>query len=213
MFIEKTPKHLNPCYWFRNKPLPNPPLAAGVNHRQRSNGAFLVNRGATEVWNKLAESKINNCKSFPSSLWEAGIKMQQVLLPCSRERRVFLHSDRALGGHTDTANEAVVYQPQHHLSPSTDYMGWVWRWNCCWVEDPAHKPAKVGPSAGGYLPEPDMEEERKTDRVIQLSNYRQSPWQFPGADFGELEDVWKVHESGFGSLTINCEFKSFIFFN
>lgn len=58
-----------------------------------------------------------------------------------------------------------------------------------------------------------MKEERQIDQVIQLSNYRQSPCQFPDVDFGELKYVWKVHESGFGSLTINCEFKSFIFFN
>ena len=61
--------------------------------------------------------------------------------------------------------------------------------------------------------QPDMKEERKIDQVIQLSNYRQSPCQFPDADFGELQYVWKVHESGFGSLAINCEFKLFIFFN
>lgn len=74
-------------------------------------------------------------------------------------------------------------------------------------------PAKVGPCAGVYSPESDIKEERKIDQVIQLSNSRPSPCQFPDADFWELKYIWKVHESGFGSLTINCEFKSFIFFN
>lgn len=87
-------------------------------HRQQSNGALLVNRRATEVSNKLAESKINNCKSFPSSPWEAGIKMQQALFPCSHERSVFLQRDRPLEGHAGTADEAVVYLPQPPAIPA-----------------------------------------------------------------------------------------------
>lgn len=58
-----------------------------------------------------------------------------------------------------------------------------------------------------------MKEEGKTDPVMQLSNYRESPCQAPDADLRELKHVWKVHESAFGSLTISCEFKSFIFLN
>lgn len=63
------------------------------------------------------------------------------------------------------------------------------------------------------MPNSDTNEERKIEQVIQLSNYSLNPCQFPDADFGELEHIWKVHESGIGSLTVNCEFKSFIFFN
>lgn len=76
-----------------------------------------------------------------------------------------------------------------------------------------YKTAKIGPSAGGYLPESDMKGGRKIDQIIQLSNYTESHCQLPDADFRELQKIWKVHESGFGSLTINCEFKLFIIFN
>lgn len=101
--------------------------------------------------------------------------------------------------------------PGCHLTPSADNEGWLWK--CCRRAMLPTEQPKESSAAGGHSSELDTKEERKMDQAVQLSNYRQNPRQFPDTDFGELEHVWKVHESGFGSLTINCEFKSFIFLN
>lgn len=98
-----------------------------------------------------------------------------------------------------------------HLNPSTDSEGRLWK-SYRKATLPIEQP-KGSSAAGGHSSEPDTKEEKKIDQAFQLNNYRQNPCQFRDTDFGELEHIWKVHESGFGSLTINCEFKSFIFLN